>query len=211
MSFIRPSRWPGVPQRATVLTAFSNPGRVTYSPFSKSSLPRSVFILQRAAGRAVMSYLLFSVHALWFPLSLLLKEHSSQRHGMPKTLAEIQNWDTAATQQKKFLPAGKAIRIHNVVADQSTGTVLSSCPSGRGGGMADATDLKSVGSNPVWVRVPPSAPMQNQLVTGSQRSSANCPFLYFVCPVCSVRNALGVNCLASRNQFARGSYNNQIQ
>jgi hypothetical protein len=29
----------------------------------------------------------------------------------------------------------------------------------RGGEMADATDLKSVGSNPVRVRIPPSAPI----------------------------------------------------
>src|ERR1041385_9157204 len=31
----------------------------------------------------------------------------------------------------------------------------------RGGEMADASDLKSVGSNPVWVRIPPSAPIKS--------------------------------------------------
>ena len=30
---------------------------------------------------------------------------------------------------------------------------------GRGGGMADATDLKSVDRKVVWVRLPPSAPL----------------------------------------------------
>ena len=29
----------------------------------------------------------------------------------------------------------------------------------RSGGMADATDSKSVGSDTVWVQVPPSAPL----------------------------------------------------
>src|SRR5438552_13364739 len=32
----------------------------------------------------------------------------------------------------------------------------------RGGEMADATDLKSVGSNPVRVRIPPSAPIRDR-------------------------------------------------
>ena len=31
----------------------------------------------------------------------------------------------------------------------------------RSGGMADATDSKSVGSDTVWVQVPPSAPNRN--------------------------------------------------
>ena len=32
----------------------------------------------------------------------------------------------------------------------------------RSGGMADATDSKSVGSDTVWVQVPPSAPNKNK-------------------------------------------------
>src|SRR5690242_382578 len=39
----------------------------------------------------------------------------------------------------------------------------------RGGEMADATDLKSVGSNPVRVRIPPSAPIYS-IATGSHHS-----------------------------------------
>ena len=35
---------------------------------------------------------------------------------------------------------------------------LESLPRGRGGGMVDAPDLKSVASDGVWVRLPPSAP-----------------------------------------------------
>ena len=31
----------------------------------------------------------------------------------------------------------------------------------RGGGMADATDLKSVDRKVVWVRLPPSAPVKS--------------------------------------------------
>ena len=34
----------------------------------------------------------------------------------------------------------------------------------RSGGMADATDSKSVGSDTVWVQVPPSAPSIKTLV-----------------------------------------------
>src|SRR6267143_1787316 len=49
----------------------------------------------------------------------------------------------------------------------------------RGGGMADATDLKSVDRKVVWVRLPPSAPFQNQIVTGSQSMLTDCPFLCF--------------------------------
>ena len=60
--------------------------------------------------------------------------------------------------------------------------MLSSGLRRRGGEMADATDLKSVDRKVVWVRLPPSAPIQNQIVTGSQRSSANCPFLERFCP-----------------------------
>ena len=33
----------------------------------------------------------------------------------------------------------------------------------RSGGMADATDSKSVGSDTVWVQVPPSAPKNRTL------------------------------------------------
>src|SRR6266436_10024001 len=51
--------------------------------------------------------------------------------------------------------------------------------------MADATDLKSVDRKVVRVRLPPSAPIQNQRVTGNQRTSANCPFLCFVCLWCA--------------------------
>ena len=34
----------------------------------------------------------------------------------------------------------------------------------RSGGMADATDSKSVGSDTVWVQVPPSAPKINAIL-----------------------------------------------
>ena len=47
--------------------------------------------------------------------------------------------------------------------------------------MADATDLKSVDRKVVWVRIPPSAPIQNQIVTGSESLTTNCPFLGLVC------------------------------
>jgi hypothetical protein len=43
--------------------------------------------------------------------------------------------------------------------------------------MADAADLKSVDRKVVWVRLPPSAPFQNQIVTGSQSLATDRPFL----------------------------------
>ena len=39
--------------------------------------------------------------------------------------------------------------------------------------MADATDLKSVVRKDVRVRLPPSAPSENQLLTGSQQVSVD--------------------------------------
>src|SRR5258708_35205932 len=51
----------------------------------------------------------------------------------------------------------------------------------RGGEMADATDLKSVDRKVVWVRLPPSAPIQNQIVTGSRSMLTVCPFRNLVC------------------------------
>ena len=37
----------------------------------------------------------------------------------------------------------------------------------RSGGMADATDSKSVGSDTVWVQVPPSAPKNTEHLIGA--------------------------------------------
>lgn len=43
--------------------------------------------------------------------------------------------------------------------------------------MVYATDLKSVGREAVRVRFPPPAPLQNQLIVGSEQFTANCPLL----------------------------------
>src|SRR6266536_1352747 len=48
--------------------------------------------------------------------------------------------------------------------------------------MPSPTFLRSVGSNPVRVRIPPSAPIQNQIVTGVSDLLRTARFLCFVCP-----------------------------
>jgi len=57
------------------------------------------------------------------------------------TAKRLQSSKTPRGATTIFARSDKAMRIHKTLAAQSTGTVLSSCPSGRGGGMADATDL----------------------------------------------------------------------
>ena len=47
-------------------------------------------------------------------------------------------------------------------------------PSGRGGEMVDAGDLKSPGSNPMWVRAPPPALLFSHLKGGGSRTHGAC-------------------------------------
>src|SRR5437660_10234130 len=66
------------------------------------------------------------------------------------------NWIRELADDKRFVAIGLPIaaRCHCLLPSALCYLLTRS----RGGEMADATDLKSVGSNPVRVRIPPSAP-----------------------------------------------------
>src|SRR6185436_13001956 len=62
----------------------------------------------------------------------------------------------------RFAPnAGEGARVPSTVARKSSPDLCYLFSRRRGGEMADATDLKSVDRKVVWVRLPPSAPINS--------------------------------------------------
>lgn len=94
-------------------------------------------------------------------------------------------------------PSGKAIDCNSVIIGSNP--IGTSIFVGIVAKQADATDLKSVGSNPVWVQVPPSPPYvrkaRKSFFSFSQKAAMSCFFCFYRCNSDSCKDVSKIRCV----------------